>query len=71
MFRDFSPEDGTTEAEAFVYSIPASETTVGPVGLPRATINMTFGDAVGAMGLTSADYNPGDVIACEIRSCID
>ena len=27
-FRDFSPEDGTTEASAFVYSIPASETTV-------------------------------------------
>ena len=38
MFRDLSPDDGTTEAEAFVYSIPASETTVGPVGLPRATI---------------------------------
>lgn len=67
MFRDFSPEDGTTEAEAFVYSIPASETTVGPVGLPRATINMTFGAAVGAMGLTSADYNPGDVIVVKLE----
>ena len=67
MFRDFSPEDGTTEAEAFVYSIPASETTVGPVGLPRATINMTFGDAVGAMGLSSSDYNPGDVIVVKLE----
>jgi hypothetical protein len=67
MFRDFSPEDGTTEAEAFVYSIPASETTVGPVGLPRANINMTFGDAVSAMGLTSADYNPGDVIVVKLE----
>jgi len=61
-FRDLSPDNGTTEAEAFVYSIPASETTVGPVGLPRADIAMTFGAAVGAMGLTSADYSPGDVI---------
>ena len=67
MFRDFSPEDGTTEAEAFVYSIPASETTVGPVGLPRATINMTFGDAVGAMGLSSSDYNPGEVIVVKLE----
>ena len=66
-FRDFSPEDGTTEAEAFVYSIPASETTVGPVGLPRADIVMTFGAAVSAMGLTSADYNPGDVIVVQLE----
>ena len=67
MFRDLSPEDGTTEAEAFVYSIPASETTVGPVGLPRADIAMTFGAAVSAMGLTSADYNPGDVIVVKLE----
>ena len=66
-FRDFSPEDGTTEATAFVYSIPASETTVGPVGLPRADIVMTFGAAVSAMGLTSADYNPGDVIVVQLE----
>ena len=66
-FRDFSPEDGTTEASAFVYSIPASETTVGPVGLPRADIVMTFGAAVSAMGLTSADYNPGDVIVVQLE----
>ena len=66
-FRDFSPEDGTTEAEAFVYSIPASETTVGPVGLPRADIAMTFGAAVSAMGLTSADYSPGDVIVVKLE----
>ena len=67
MFRDFSPENGTTEAEAFVYSIPASETTVGPVGLPRATINMTFGAAASAMGLTPADYSPGDVVVVKLE----
>tara|TARA_B100001939_G_scaffold184014_1_gene158458 strand:- start:5041 stop:5997 length:957 start_codon:yes stop_codon:yes gene_type:complete len=67
MFRDFSPENGTTEAEAFVYSIPASETTVGPVGLPRATINMTFGAAASAMGLTPSDYSPGDVVVVKLE----
>ena len=67
MFRDLSPDNGTTEAEAFVYSIPASETTVGPVGLPRADIAMQFGDAVAAMGLTSADYSPGDVIVVKLE----
>ena len=41
-FRDFSPEDGTTEAEAFVYAIPASDTYVGPVGLPRADISLSL-----------------------------
>ena len=67
MFRDFSPENGTTEAEAFVYSIPASETTVGPVGLPRATVNMTFGAAASAMGLSPADYSPGDVVVVKLE----
>ena len=66
-FRDFSPENGTTDASAFVYSIPASETTVGPVGLPRADIVMTFGAAVSALGLTSADYSPGDVIVVQLE----
>ena len=66
-FRDMSPEDGTTEAYGFVYSIPASETTVGPVGLPRADIAMTFSAAISAMGLTSADYNPGDIIIVQLE----
>ena len=66
-FRDFSPENGTTEASAFVYSIPASETYEGPHGLPRADIAMQFGDAANAMGLTSADYVPGDVVVVELE----
>ena len=48
----------TTEAEAFVYSIPASETTVGPVGLPRADCKCRLGDMFSAMGLTGGeDYS--------------
>jgi hypothetical protein len=67
MFRDLTPENGTTEAEAFVYSIPASETVTGPVGLPRATVNMTFGAAASAMGLAADDYNPGDVVVVKLE----
>ena len=67
LFRDLTPDNGTTEASAYVYSIPASETTVGPVGLPRATVNMTFGAAASAMGLSSSDYNPGDVIVVQLE----
>jgi len=66
-FRDFSPENGTTEAEAFVYSIPASETYEGPVGLPRADISMSFGAAASAMGITPDDYKPGDVVVIELE----
>jgi len=67
MFRDLTPENGTTEASAFVYSIPASETVTGPVGLPRATVNMTFGAAASAMGLSASDYNPGDVVVVQLE----
>jgi len=67
MFRDLTPENGTTEAEAFVYSIPASETVTGPVGLPRATVNMTFGAAASAMGLAADDYSPGDVVVVKLE----
>ena len=66
-FRDLTPENGTVEASAFVYSIPASETYVGDVGLPRADIVMTFGDASTALGLNSGDYNPGDVVVVKLE----
>ena len=67
LFRDLSPEDGTVEASAFVYSIPASETYIGDVGLPRADINMTFGAAATALGLNPGDYNPGDVVVVQLE----
>ena len=67
LFRDLSPEDGTVEASAFVYSIPASDTYIGDVGLPRADINMTFGAAAAALGLNPGDYNPGDVVVVQLE----
>ena len=66
-FRDLSPDSGTTEAEAFVYSIPASATYEGPVGLPRADISMSFGAAAAAMGLSPSDYEPGDVVIVQLE----
>ncbi len=67
QFRDLSPDNGTTEAEAFVYSIPASATYEGPVGLPRADISMSFGAAAAAMALSPSDYEPGDVVIVKLE----
>lgn len=66
--RDLTPDNGTTvAANKFVKSYPASDFTVGPVGLPRATIKSTFGEASGAMGLGPDDYSPGDLFIIELR----
>lgn len=68
QIRDLTPDNGTTPAvNTFVKSIPASDFTPGPVGLPRGTVSMTFGEAASAMGLTPADYFPGDVFLVELR----
>jgi len=65
--KDLTPENGTTVAEAFVKTIDASEFTSGPLGLPRATIRATFGEAQAAMGLTSTMFFPGDLFIFELR----
>lgn len=65
---DGSPDNGVTVVnDAFVKTIPASDFTDGPHGLPRATLTATFGEAEAAMGLTSADHAPGDVFVFELR----
>lgn len=67
--RDLSPDNGpTTIANDFlVKTIPASDFTTGPVGLPRATASATFDEATSAMGLSPADYAPGDLYVFEVR----
>ena len=66
--RDLTPGNGSTPAsEAFVKSYDASVFTTGPVGLPRVTADVTFGEATSAMGLTPADYAPGDIYEIELR----
>jgi len=65
--RDLTPDNGTTEANrALVKSFPASEFTEGPVGLPRATLSATFGEAVSAMGISDSDYSAGDVFVFDL-----
>ena len=60
--NDLTPDNGTTVAnDVFIKEIPASAFTTGELGLPRATLTATFGEAATAMGLTSADHSPGDV----------
>jgi len=66
--QDLTPENGTTIAnDVFVKEVSAAEFSAGPFGLPRATISVTFGEAAGAMGLTSDDYAPGDVFLFELQ----
>jgi len=64
QMKDLSPDNGDSSTDfIYVRSIPASDFTTGPVGLPRGTVEVTFGDARDAMGLTAngTDYVPGDV----------
>ena len=66
--RDLSPDNGTTPpSEAKVKTIPASEFSTGPVGLPRGTVRASFGESVAAMGLGPDDYAPGDLFVMELR----
>ncbi len=66
--RDLTPGNGTTvAADAFIKTIDASAFTAGPVGLPRAIISATFGEATSALGLSPAQYEPGDIYVFELR----
>lgn len=66
--RDLTADNGTTvAANKFVKTVPSSAFTVGPVGLPRATISTTFGETASAMGLGPDDYAPGDLFIIELR----
>lgn len=65
--RDLTPDNGNTVAEALVKTIPASAFTTGPVGLPRATLSATFGEAEAAMGLNATTHAPGDLFIFELR----
>jgi hypothetical protein len=64
QMKDLSPGNGDSSTDfMLVKEVPASSFSTGPVGLPRGTIEVAFGDATAAMGLTAngTDYIPGDV----------
>lgn len=66
--RDLTPDNGTTTTDnSLVKTYAASEFTNGPLGLPRATLSATFGEAVAAMGLGANDYYAGDLFIFELR----
>lgn len=66
--RDLTPDNGTTVANDFpVKTIPASEFSAGPLGLPRGTVAVTFAEAEAAMGLNSTQHAPGDLFVFELR----
>ena len=62
-FTDKTDANGTVEpAEVLVKTIPASEFTTGPFGLPRTSYESSFADALSSLGLTEGDFDGGDVI---------
>ena len=62
QLRDLTADNGDSSVDfTYVRSMPASEFTTGPVGLPRGTVEMPFGEAASAMGVGPDDYTPGDV----------
>jgi hypothetical protein len=65
--RDLTPDNGTTVAEGMIKIVPASDFTLGPLGLPRGEIGATFAEAEAAMGLTPDQTTPGDIYIYEVR----
>ena len=66
--RDLTPGNGTSVAnDVLVKSIPASEFTPGPHGLPRGTVSVTYGEAFSATGLSASDIEPGDLFVFVLK----
>ena len=61
-FIDNTPDDVQTPPEAFITTIPASEFSDGPFGLPRGTFSGTLGDFTSALGISVGQFNCGDAI---------
>ncbi len=63
-YTDNFPDDGIdySQPETSLKSVMGSEFTVGPNGLPRATISVTLGEVITLFGLSDGEYNAGDLI---------
>jgi len=62
QLKDLTADNGNSSVDfTYVRSVPASDFTTGPVGLPRGTVELPFGEAASAMGVGPNDYTPGDV----------
>ena len=68
VFDDYTPENGITEASAFVQSVPASEFyTDTEFGLPRYDINVSWGSMKDAFGFVGGEFSPGDIVRVELE----
>lgn len=57
----------TAPAEVSVATFSASDFTEGPFGLPRATYETTFADALAALGVVEGQFDGGDFIVFRLR----
>lgn len=53
-------DDGTAGTESLVKTIPASDFTTGPFGLPRGEVSATLAEVLSALGLQDGDYDSSD-----------
>ncbi len=60
--------DGTAGEELFIKSVPASQFTEGPYGLPRADIAIMLQEVLSAAGLQPGDFDSGDSFNIRLES---
>ena len=67
-FVDNTGHNGTiSPAEVLVKTIPASEFTDGEFGLPRASYESSFADALTALGVVEGEFDGGDAILFRLQ----
>lgn len=67
-FDDNTPGNGeTAPAEVLVATFLPADFETGPFGLPRATFESTFADALSALGLVEGQFDGGDAILFRLK----
>ncbi len=67
-FIDNTAGNGTTSpAEVLVATFQASDFEAGPFGLPRATFESTFQEALDALGVVEGQFDGGDAILFRLQ----
>lgn len=54
-------------SEVLLKTIPASDFSTGPYGLPRTNVSVTLQEAVTALGLSASDYTGGDALPVRLQ----
>ena len=70
-FNDNSTSGGDlSTSEVSLFTIPASDFTVGPFGFPRTDLTLSFADALAATGIAFADIEGGDTFNFRLEAVL-